>query len=159
MINWPDKLPLPTIEDYAIQPGDAIVRTDMEAGSARQRRRFTSIPSRVQVRWLMSQIQFALFEAWYRWEAKEGGAWFEVTLLNGVGLTPQQARFTQPFQAQLITGTLWEIRTELEIRERRVLRQDALALLLVEDKDGLFNAIARLHQLVHHTLPKRLTTN
>ena len=36
------------------------------------------------------------------------------------------------------------IRTELEIRERRVLRQDALALLLVEDKDGLFAAICTI---------------
>ena len=98
----------------AIQPGDAIVRTDMEAGSARQRRRFTSIPSRVQVRWLMTQTQFALFEAWLKWEAAEGSVWFEVTLLNGVGLTPQQARFTQPFQAQLITGTLWEYALNLK---------------------------------------------
>ncbi len=153
MITWPDKLPFPTVEGYSIQPGDAIVRTNMEAGSARQRRRFTQVPSRIQVRWLMSQTQFAIFEAWYRWEAREGGAWFDITLLGGLGLLSQQARFTQPFQTQLVTGTLWEIRTELEVRERPVLTHDTLHLLLTEDLQGLMNAIDSLHQLVHYTLP------
>ncbi len=153
MITWPDKLPFPTVEGYSIQPGDAIVRTDMEAGSARQRRRFTQVPSRIQVRWLMSQTQFAIFEAWYRWEAKEGGAWFDITLLGGLGLLSQQARFTQSFQTQLVTGTLWEIRTELEVRERPVLNPGTLHLLLTEDMQGLTNAIDGLHRLVHYTLP------
>ncbi len=153
MIAWPDKLPFPTVEGYSIQPGDAIVRTDMEAGSARQRRRFTQVPSRIQVRWLMTQTQFAIFEAWYRWSAKEGGAWFDITLLGGLGLLSQQARFTQPFQTQLVTGTLWEICTELEVRERPVLNPDVLHLLLVEDVQGLIVATDSLHRLVHQMLP------
>ena len=61
MIAWPETLPLPTVEGYGIQPGDAILRTEMEAGPARQRRRFTQVPSRVSVRWIMRRDQFALF--------------------------------------------------------------------------------------------------
>ena len=60
---WPDRLPLPTIEGYGIQPGEAILRTGMEAGPARQRRRFTNVPSRITVRWVMRAEQFLLFEA------------------------------------------------------------------------------------------------
>ncbi|WP_202802738.1 hypothetical protein [Bartonella rattaustraliani] len=104
MITWPQTLPLPTIEGYSIQPSDAILRTEMEAGPVRQRRRVTQVPSRVSVRWIMCRDQFALFEAWYHWKAKEGGAWFEIELLGGLGLLMQEARFTQQFQAQLLAG-------------------------------------------------------
>ena len=156
MIAWPDTLPLPTVEGYGIQPGDAILRTEMEAGPARQRRRFTQVPSRVSVRWIMRRDQFALFEAWYRWQAKEGGAWFEIELLGGLGLLTQEARFTRQFQAQLLGGTLWEIRSELEIRERPVLDEGLLNLLLSEDAQGIITVSNSLYVLVNQTLPQRL---
>jgi len=156
MIAWPDTLPLPTVEGYGIQPGDAILRTEMEAGPARQRRRFTQVPSRVSVRWIMRRDQFALFEAWYRWQAKEGGAWFEIELLGGLGLLTQEARFTRQFQAQLLGGTLWEIRSELEIRERPALDEGLLNLLLSEDAQGIITVSNSLYVLVHQTLPQRL---
>ncbi len=156
MISWPETLPLPTVEGYGIQPGDAILRTEMEAGPARQRRRFTQVPSRVSVRWIMRRDQFALFEAWYRWQAKEGGAWFEIELLGGLGLLTQEARFTRQFQAQLLGGTLWEIRSELEIRERPVLDEGLLNLLLSEDAGGIITVSNSLYVLVHQTLPQRL---
>jgi hypothetical protein len=156
MIAWPETLPLPTVEGYGIQPGDAILRTEMEAGPARQRRRFTQVPSRVSVRWIMRRDQFALFEAWYSWQAKEGGAWFEIELLGGLGLLTQEARFTRQFQAQLLGGTLWEIRSELEIRERPVLDEGLLNLLLSEDAGGIITVSNSLYVLVHQTLPQRL---
>ena len=31
-INFPKTLPYPTVQGYAIKPGEAIVRTEMEAG-------------------------------------------------------------------------------------------------------------------------------
>lgn len=156
MIHWPRTLPLPTVDSYSIEPGEAILRTEMEAGPARQRRRFTQVPSRISVRWIMRHEQFALFEGWYRWQAKEGGAWFEINLLGGIGLVKQEARFTRQFQAQLLNGVLWEIRSELEIRERPVLNEDLVAILVNEDVYGLMAAIDGLHILVHKTLPIRL---
>ena len=122
---WPDRLPLPTIEGYGIQPGEAILRTEMEAGPARQRRRFTDVPSRITVRWVMRAEQFLLFEAWYRWAAAEGGAWFEIDLLGGLGLLPQEARFTRQFEARPHRGRLWEVTSELEVRARPTLSDGA----------------------------------
>ena len=61
--RWPDRLPLPTVDGYGIRPGEAILRTEMEAGPARQRRRYTQVPSRITVRWVLRREQFALFEA------------------------------------------------------------------------------------------------
>ena len=150
---WPDRLPLPTIEGYGIQPGEAILRTEMEAGPARQRRRFTNVPSRITVRWVMSAEQFLLFEAWYRWAAAEGGAWFEIDLLGGLGMVPQEARFTRQFEARPHRGLLWEVTSGLEVRARPTLSDGGLALVLAEDIDGLNAGIEALHTLVHETLP------
>ena len=155
MIAWPKTLPLPTLKGYGIQPGDAILRTEMEAGPARQRRRFTQVPSRVSVRWIMRRDQFALFEAWYRWQAKEGGAWFEIELLGGLGLLTQEARFTRQFQAQLLGGTLWEIRSEFEVRERPVLDEGALEIAMSENIVSLLGATTALHRLLHQTMPQK----
>ena len=150
---WPDRLPLPTIESYGIQPGEAILRTEMEAGPARQRRRFTNVPSRITVRWVMRAEQFLLFESWYRWAAAEGGAWFEIDLLGGLGLLPQEARFTRQFEARPYRGRLWEVTSELEVRARPTLSDGGLALVLNEDVPGLIGSIDSLHTLVHETLP------
>ncbi len=153
-IVWPPTLPLPTVQGYSVQPEDAILRTEMEAGLARQRRRFTNVPTKVSVRWIMRRDQYPIFEAWYRWQAKEGANWFTITLLGGLGLLEQEARFTRQFSARLLAGgTLWEITSELEIRERPVLDEGLLNLLLSEDPAGLIFSGNSLHILVHQTLP------
>lgn len=152
-ISWPSTLPLPTIEGYGVHPGEAILRTEMEAGPARQRRRFTQVPSRISVRWILRRDQFALFEAWYRWHAKEGGEWFEIDLLGGIGLSVHDARFTRQFDARIRAGRLWEVTSELEIRERPVLTEDGLAIALDSDLAALLASIDRLHGYVHGTLP------
>ena len=154
VVVWPATLPLPTVQGYSVQPGEAIIRTEMEAGLARQRRRFTQVPTRVAVRWLMRRDQYAVFEAWYRWKAQEGANWFTITLLGGLGLLEQEARFTKQFTARLLAGgMLWEVVSELEIRERPVLEEGALNLVLSEDLQGLISVSQSFHILVHQTLP------
>lgn len=56
-ITFPKRLPYPTVEGYSIRPDEAIIRTDMEAGPARQRRRYTQTPSKISVKWVMSPEQ------------------------------------------------------------------------------------------------------
>ena len=152
-ISWPSTLPLPSIQGYGLHPGEAILRTEMEVGPARQRRRYTQVPSRISARWVFRREQFALFEAWYRWHAKEGGEWFEINLLGGLGLVVHEARFTRPFDAQPRSGVLWEVSSELEIRERPTLDEDALEIFLESDPTALLASINELNTLVHQRLP------
>jgi len=151
--RWPDRLRPPTIEGYAIRPGETILRTEMEAGPARQRRRFTDAPSRITVRWLMDPEEFRLFEAWYRYVGLEGGTFFEIELLGGLGMVAQEARFTRQFEARPLPGGHWEVACELEVRARPTLSAGGLAILLGEDPAGLTASIDALHMLVHETLP------
>lgn len=156
-ITWPDTLPLPTVQGYNVEPGETIIRTEMDAGLARHRRRFTDVPSKVSVRWIMRRDQYAIFEGWYRWHAREGASFFTITLLGGLGLLDQEARFTRQFSSRLLAGgTLWEVQSELEIRERPVLDEGALNLVLTEDINGLIQTGNQFHILVHQMLPQNL---
>lgn len=149
-ITWPSTLPLPTVEGYNVQPGDALIRTEMDSGLARHRRRFTDVPTTISVRWIMRRDQYAIFEGWYRWHAKEGANFFTINLLGGLGLLDQEARFTRQFSSQLLAGgTLWQVQSELEIRQRPVLDEGATSIVLSEDIIDLTNSINGLNVLVH----------
>ena len=159
---WPDRLPLPTFQDYAVEPLDAVLRTEMEAGPARQRRRYTQTPLRMSVRWHFTAWQYALFVSWFEYRAKAGGEWFSITLLDGLGMTPHEVRFAgcgqapyraQPSQGGPGGGARWVVVSALEVREKPVLSPGALALALTENMTGLQNAFKRLHTVVHTTLP------
>lgn len=156
LVSWPDTLPLPTVEGYVVSPQEAVLRTEMESGPARQRRRFRQTPTRITVRWLLGEYHFALFEAWYKFHADEGGQWFQITLLGGLGLLPHDARFTRQFDARLLPARRWEVRGELEIRERPTLDAGAVSLLLEVEPTALLKVIAELHRLVHVTAPNQL---
>ncbi len=149
-ITFPSLLPYPLASSYTIKPDEAIVRTDMEAGPARQRRRYTQTPSKITVKWIMNKEQFALFEAWYKYQAKEGAEQFYITLLGGLGLTEQEARFTTQFEATLTNGYLWEITSELEIRDRPTLREDGMELLIDNDYNKLLLAVDRFELYVNY---------
>lgn len=155
-ITFPKRLPYPMVESYSIRPDEAIIRTDMEAGPARQRRRYTQTPSKIAVKWIMSPEQFCLFEAWYKYYAKEGAEWFVITLLGGIGLTEQEARFTQQFEANITAGRLWQITTELEIRDRPTITEDATLIIMDSDFQKLELSVDRLHILVHKSCPNKL---
>ena len=73
-----------------------------------------------------------------------------------MGLSNQEARFTQQFEAKLLNGYLWEITTELEIRDRPTLTEDAMAIVMDSDYNKLLKTCDRLHILVHRTLPINL---
>lgn len=151
---WPiERLPLPTVEGYSVTPGEALTRTDMESGAARARRRFTQTPARVAVRWNLRPLTYAIFEAWFKFEAMEGAQWFEIELLGGIGLAPHQARFTRAYQARLASGNLWEVTAELELRNRAMLTRDALGVLVESDFDALSGSVDSLDILIHQQLP------
>jgi len=157
LISWPARLPLPTYDGYALEPGSAVTRTDMESGPARQRRRFTQTPTRIPVRWRFRDVDFATFEAWFRLKLTDGGDWFGISLLGGIGIAAHEARFVgqgnAPYKAVPSRGGAWIVTSVLEIRERPMLDEGALDILLAEDVVALFANIQTLHSTLHAGLP------
>lgn len=153
MATWPANLPAPLRSGYEINPEDPILRTQMDAGPDRVRRRFTAIPSRIPVSWRFTEAQLALFEAWHKHEALDGAAWFTISLANGLGISAMEARFTKPPKKPLLSGMNWEVSAELEVRELPVMTQAYLDAALAYDPDDIVYGSPTLHTLVHTTLP------
>lgn len=131
MASWPSTLPLPQVPGYALKPAQAFLRTPMDSGPARQRRRFSTTPSSVPVSLMFSEAQLATFEAWHHYEISDGAGWFTITLANGKGLTACEARFSGPYEAVPNGSTLqWVMTANLEVRSMPILTEAELVTRL-----------------------------
>lgn len=153
MADWPTYLPAPLRNGFEINPEDPILRTQMDAGPDRVRRRFTAIPSRLPVSWKFTEAQLALFEAWHKLSMLDGSAWFTVNLPNGLGVSALDARFTKPPKKALLSGKNWNVSAELEVRELPVMTQAYFDVALSYDPDDIVYGSPALHTLVNTTLP------
>ena len=152
MADFPSILPAPLIAGYEINPEDPTIRTQMDAGPDRVRRRFTAIPSRIPVRWRFTCGELALFEAWHKHTALDGAAWFNVSLANGLGIQSMEARFTKPPKKPLLSGLNWEVQAELEVRSPPVMGAEYLDAALAYPESELAYASPALHTLLNTTL-------
>lgn len=120
MATWPTTLPAPCSDSYQLSPVDPTIRTDMEAGTSRARRRTTARNDKVSVSWDMSDAQLAIFRTWFE-DASTGAAgganWFTVSLPIGTtGLVPVDARFSRVYTAAYVGYMYWKVSAELELR-------------------------------------------
>lgn len=120
MATWPTTLPAPLLEGYALNPGDQTIRTDMESGAPRVRRRTTARNDKVNASWMLTEAQLDTLRDWFD-DASTGiaggSAWFTVALAVGTGTRQAsvEARFVGPFQAAPV-GQLWRVTASLEVR-------------------------------------------
>ena len=124
----------------------------MEQGPARQRREFTQVPTKIPVKWRFTDAQFAVFDAWVQWKGKAGAEWFVIPLRSGLGVVDHVARFTKQYEAPLSSGLYWLVSMELEVRDRPVLSEAELDILLDSSWTDLSGAVTRLDALANITL-------
>lgn len=119
-----DMLPLPLQDGYGFTPVSPLLRTQMQSGRAKQRRRYRSTPTELPVTWLMkTNAQAQLFEAWYQDAINDGASWFDMSLKTPQGLLPYSCRFTEIYNGPvLVGGRYWQFTATLELRERPVIQ-------------------------------------
>lgn len=121
-IDYPTGLPLPLRNGYDINHVSPLMRSDLQSGRARQRRRYTSVPSMASVSWNMSQAQARVFESWFRYELSDGAEWFNAELRTPLGLQSYECRFADMYSGpQLVGVDRWVFQAMLEIRDRQTL--------------------------------------
>ena len=154
-LRWPDIFPSPLLNKYNITPDEAIARTEMDGGAARQRRRFDNLPSTINVSFIMDGFVFDMFESWYNNVALEGSVWFLCSLKMGSGFEERECRFVKPYKAAARSHELWEITTQFEIRNVGYLPREWLDLFLEASRSGndFIDISNRLHVLVDTTMP------
>lgn len=129
MIKYPEGLPYPQKDGLGFSPVNQILRTEMTSGRARQRTRFTSVPSLASFTWVFNSVQARLFEAW---SAGVGAAWFEMDIITPLGKTPHICRFTATPQGPKRFGNVhWSYSATIELRERAIMPPE-WALILPE---------------------------
>lgn len=122
-INYPAGLTLPLREGYDINHVSPLQRTDLQSGRARQRRKFTSVPSIVSLTWFFDKnAHCLLFELWFKESLNDGAQWFNCPLQTPMGIKPYVCRFTTMYKGPtLVAASMWRISAELEIYERPTL--------------------------------------
>lgn len=119
MIQYPAELPIPIQDGYDINHVNPLLRTDLASGRARQRRRFTSVPSNVSVQWRMSQGQALYFELFFKDVLLDGAEWFDMPLRTPMGVKSYRARFTGIYSGPTLEqGVYWRFSATLELFER-----------------------------------------
>lgn len=118
---FPDVLPKPLMSGYGYSPQSAFVRTQMDSGRARHRRRFKNYATQVTASWMFTPEQLSAFEAFFDYETCGGASWFRLELGNGLGLSCLKARFIDPespYQIKKVdSSVLWQLTAVLETFE------------------------------------------
>lgn len=130
LVSYPAGLPIPLQEGYRNRHVSPLQRTELASGRARQRRRFTSVPTMAPISLLMNDSQAKAFEVWFAAPHEYGGIndgtdWFYTKLKTPMGIKSYEVRFTDMYEGpDLVAGRYWRFSAELEIRERQILPRE-----------------------------------
>jgi hypothetical protein len=128
-IFYPEGLPAPLREGHTTQHVKPFLRTGMASGRARQRRKFTSVPSMGNYTWLMNDGQAAFFELWFKETLKDGAEWFNIQRKTPIGRVMQVCRFVDMYQGPNLFGvSMWQFTAQLEAWERPLLPDEWILL-------------------------------
>lgn len=116
MAAWPTSLPRPLLSGYSVEPTQAFIRTDMEAGPARQRKRFTAVPNEVVASWKFKPAEMETFLDFYAVDINQGTDYFTCELDIGNGFQTYNVRFTAAPKRQALPGMNWNVSGRLEVR-------------------------------------------
>lgn len=117
---FPSSLPNVVMSNFGFKPTSAVIRTEMESGLARVRRRFISAPTDFAVMWKFTMKQMGVFEKFFDDTLFAGASWFTIKLVNGFGEQEYTARFKEgTYDAKIDTREgHWEVSATLEVVKR-----------------------------------------
>lgn len=128
-----------------------VIRTKMDSGRYRARRRFTRELREYRVSWQFSDDQYGVFQSWLLHKLNGGADWFNISLpLSGQGFQTVLARISEgQYTASHENVLYWVVSAALEVEETDVLSEGTFdALLVAGDIDDLEAAVAHVEEFV-----------
>jgi hypothetical protein len=116
MAAFPPNLPKPNIDNYGGVQDLAFIRTEMEAGSMRQRQRYTATNHQMTMSWLFRASEMAIFKTFFDTTINKGADFFTMELDVGDGFQTYDTRFTAPYQYTFVQGNHWSVSINVEVR-------------------------------------------
>lgn len=114
-MDYPTTLPAPLAAGYSGAPANAIIRSDFDAGPARQRQRFTATPHSLDVSWRFTLDEMANFRTFFKTDLHYGTDWFNMNLDLGDGVSVYVVRFTEPYKYMRNSNKAWDVSGRLEV--------------------------------------------
>lgn len=121
MPTWPASLPQSLDGPIQKRRDSGMIRSDMDTGPAKQRRRFTAVVKYYSGSMLMTGDQVATFEAFYSDELGEGALSFDGLENPETGSTTGSMRFREDPEFTSVHGAanagdrLWRVNMEIEV--------------------------------------------
>lgn len=149
LLHFPANLPAPLLSGYGLKQQSNLLRTRMDSGHARVRRRFKSVPTFMTASWRCNNDDAAAFEGFIEHALHGASAWFVMKVLTPLGMVEHEVRFvTSPLENYKPLNALWwEYQAKIEIRKRQMLSEEQTADALLKPNsttqftDGINNAI------------------
>lgn len=118
MPTWPSTLPQsPQISGYSEQPQSQVLRSQMDAGPAKSRRRFTAAATDVPVQYLLSQAQVATFQDWFENDLAGGALPFDWPPGRTRAAVSAQIVGDPPYTLEPMgSGQWWRLAMQLEVQ-------------------------------------------
>jgi hypothetical protein len=112
MVAWPS-LPAPLINTFNETFADNIIRTDMDRGVAKVRRRSTANSRPLSFTMLLTEAQLDTLRTFYNTTTLSGSIEFDYT--HPIAAVTEQARFTQPPALVDVNGLAYRVNVSLEL--------------------------------------------
>jgi len=129
LLKFPTNLPAPLLSGYGLKQQSNLLRTKMDSGHARVRRRFKSVPTMMTASWRCKKDDAAAFEGFVIYALHGGASWFLMNILTPLGLVEHEVRFiNSPLEDyKPINAVWWEYKAQIEIKQRAVLSEEKTA--------------------------------
>ncbi len=113
MATWPDTLPQqPLVEGFSGTVQDTLIRTSMDAGPEKIRRRFTAASEYFTLTWFMTKQQLNTFISFFNNDIAGGSLEFE--MVHPLTSEPALMRFRGVYKISL-AGTGYLVNAEIEV--------------------------------------------
>lgn len=93
-IYWPSTLPNRWLLDMAYQQADEAIRTQMDSGNHKVRRRSSAVPDTAHTRVIFTRDEVERFVTW--WRGTLGGGTLRFRWIHPITDAQVEMRFTQP---------------------------------------------------------------
>ena len=118
MADYPSTLPLPEGSDYRFEFGSMILRSDMDDGFPRQRRRFTSHVDSFPLFIYVDDAGLAEWERFVKDDINGGASWFNMPLRDSQGVRTMEVMLTDGAYTVQKVGMKWKISFTLDVSNR-----------------------------------------
>ena len=113
MATWPVTLPqTPLAEGYHSTPQDNVLRSEMDAGPEKARRRFTAKSEYITCQWDLSGAELIIFENFFEDDILDGSIEFDFPHPQDGGTVSAMIR--APYEKEPMAHR-WRVHTEIEI--------------------------------------------